>query len=82
MKKENYITPSSDIASDGTQALIVPVFVVRKDGSDTSTQLRISCIGNGYLVKTGNTPIYYATKEDMAKAVYLGLLNLICGAEK
>jgi len=76
------MVPSPDIAAAETQALIVPVLVVRKDGNDTSTQLRISCIGNGYLVKTGNTPIYYATKEDMAKAVYLGLLSLTCGVEK
>jgi hypothetical protein len=59
-----------------TEAPIVPEFVVRRDGTDISVQLRVSCIGNGYLVKTGGAPIYYATKEDMAKAVCLGLLNL------
>lgn len=59
-----------------TEAPIVPEFVIRKDGNDISVQLRVSCIGNGYLVKTGGAPLYYAAKEEMAKAVYLGLLQL------
>jgi hypothetical protein len=59
-----------------TEALIVPEFVVRRDGTDISIQLRVTSIGNGYLVKTGGTPLYYATKEGMAKAVYAGLLKM------
>jgi len=59
-----------------TEAPIVPEFVIRRDGTDISVQLRVSCIGNGYLIKTGGAPLYFATKEGMAKAVYAGLLNL------
>jgi hypothetical protein len=55
---------------------IVPQFVVRKDGNDLSTQIRIAAIGNGYLVKTGKTPIYYPTKQEMAEAVFAGLLQI------
>ena len=64
------------MANSTEATMIVPEFVVRRDNNDISIQLRVSCIGNGYLVKTGGSPIYYATKEDMAKAVYLGLLKL------
>lgn len=58
------------------KAKIIPEFVVRNEGNDISIQLRVACIGNGYLVKTGKAPVYYATKEEMAEAVYLGLLQL------
>ena len=61
---------------------IVPEFVIRRDGNDISIQLRVSCIGNGYLVKTVGAPHYYAAKEEMAKAVYLGLLQLNEGTKK
>ena len=65
-----------------TEAPIVPEFVIRRDGNDISVQLRVSCIGNGYLIKTGGTPLYFATKEGMAKAVYAGLLKMDNSIEK
>ena len=50
-------------------------FVVREEPNDTSIQVRVQKIGNGYVVKTGNLPIYFPTIEEAAQAIKDGLIS-------
>jgi hypothetical protein len=54
----------------------IPDFIVRNEVNDTSTQLRIQKIGNGFVVKAGIEPIFYPTIEDAADAIYHGVLAI------
>ena len=49
-------------------------FVVRNEPNDVSVQIRIQKIGNGYVVKTGMSPVYYPTIEEAAQAIKDGLV--------
>lgn len=50
-------------------------FVVREEPNDTSIQIRVQKIGNGYVVKTGNLPVYFPTIEEAAQAIKDGLIS-------
>ena len=50
-------------------------FVVREEPNDTSIQIRVQKIGNGYVVKTGNLPVYIPTIEEAAQAIKDGLIS-------
>ena len=54
----------------------IPDFIVRNEVNDTSTQLRIQKIGNGFIVKAGIEPIFFPTIEDAADALYHGILAI------
>jgi len=49
-------------------------FVVRNEPNDVSVQIRIQKIDNGYVVKTGMSPVYYPTIEEAAQAIKDGLV--------
>lgn len=49
-------------------------FVVRDEPNDVSVQIRIQKIGNGYVVKTGKSPVFYPTIEEAAQAIKDGLV--------
>jgi hypothetical protein len=49
-------------------------FVVRNDPNDVSIQIRIQKIGNGYVVKTGKSPVFYSTIEEAAICIKDGLI--------
>ena len=49
-------------------------FVVRDEPNDVSVQIRIQKIGNGYVVKTGKSPVFYPTIEEAAQAIKEGLV--------
>ncbi len=50
-------------------------FIVRNEPNDTSIQVRVQKIGNGYVVKTGNLPVYFPTIEEAAQAIKDGLIS-------
>jgi hypothetical protein len=50
-------------------------FVVREEPNDTSIQIRVQKIGNGYVVKTGNLPVYFPTIQEAAQAIKDGLIS-------
>ena len=52
----------------------VPKFEIKTERNDTSTQVRVQELENGFVVKTGNKPIHYETIEDAAEAVKVGLI--------
>lgn len=49
-------------------------FVVRNEPNDVSVQIRIQKIGNGYVVKTGISPVFFHTIEEAAQAIKDGLV--------
>jgi hypothetical protein len=54
----------------------VPSFQIKRDGSDVNTHVRISRISNGFVVKTGDSPVHYETIEAAADAIAAGLKAL------
>lgn len=50
-------------------------FVVRSEPNDVSVQIRIQKIGNGYVVKTGKSPVFYSTIEEAAISIKDGLIH-------
>jgi hypothetical protein len=57
-----------------TEEKVIPQFVVRDEQNDYSTQVRVQRISNGFVVRTGSEPVFYATIEQAAEAVRLGLI--------
>ena len=53
----------------------IPRFDVKIERNDTTTQVRVQELENGFVVKTGNKPIHYKTIEDAAEAVKQGLIE-------
>jgi hypothetical protein len=54
----------------------MPNFVVTHEGNDVTTSVRITKIQNGFILRTGDKPIFYATIGEVADAVKAGLLQL------
>lgn len=54
----------------------IPKFVVRDDQNDVNTQVRIQRITNGFVVRTGEDPVFYPTIAQAAEAIKLGLLQV------
>jgi len=51
-----------------------PKFEVKTERNDTTTQVRVQELENGFVVKTGGKPIHYGTIEEAADAVKQGLI--------
>ena len=56
---------------------MTPELVVREDANDVSVQIRVQKVANGFLVRTGKVPIYYATIEAAADAARAGLIEVV-----
>ena len=52
-------------------------FLVRSDPNDTSIQVKVQKIANGYVVKTGRLPVYYSTIEEAAQSISDGLVSVM-----
>ena len=52
-------------------------FVVNVDSNNESTHLRIQKIGNGFVVRTGRTPVFYGDMQSAANAIKEGLTALV-----
>lgn len=48
---------------------------VQTTPNDVSAQLRIQRIRNGWLLKTGDTPVYYADVRELADAVSAAIIS-------
>jgi len=51
-------------------------FVVNVDSNHESTHLRVQKIGNGFVVRTGRTPIFYGDIQSAADAIRDGLITI------
>ena len=51
------------------------VLSVQTAPNDVSAQLRIQRIRNGWLLKTGDTPVYYENVQELAAAVSAAIIN-------
>lgn len=51
------------------------VLSVQTTPNDVSAQLRIQRIRNGWLLKTGDTPVYYENVQELAAAVSAAIIN-------
>jgi len=49
--------------------------IVRNEPNDVSVQLRVQQIGNGFVVKTGKSQVYYATIVEAADAIRQVLIS-------
>lgn len=56
---------------------MTPELVVREDANDVSVQIRVQKVANGFLVRAGKVPIYYATIEAAADAARAGLIEVV-----
>jgi hypothetical protein len=56
--------------------MVTPKLAVREDGQDISVQIRVQQVANGFLVRTGNIPIYYSSIEKAAAAVSDSLIQV------
>ena len=52
----------------------IPKFEIKSERNDTSTQVRVQELENGFVVKTGDKPIHYPNIEEAAEAVKQGLI--------
>lgn len=59
-----------------------PKFEIKLERNDTSTQVRVQELENGFVVKTGSKPIHYQTIEEAAEAVKLGLIAAAWPSQK
>lgn len=55
----------------------IPKFSLIKDGHDISTQVRIVCVANGFLVRTGGSPpVHYSSIAAVIRGISAGLKQL------
>ena len=55
---------------------MLPKFTVTSEGNDTTTNVRITKIENGFILRTGGKPIHYPDITKLAKAVSDGILAI------
>lgn len=53
----------------------IPDLIVRDEPNDVSIQIRIQKIENGFLVRAGGLPVFYANIETTADAISKALLK-------
>ena len=56
---------------DGTKEL--PKFNVREERNDRYVQIRLQEVQNGFIVRSGDVPIYYPSINEAAEAICEGL---------